>query len=627
MKKDRSERRLVSAGDIIFVLLMTLCFGIKLRLFYPQFRLGGFDLGFTLVSCAMFIAVFAVINLFSAKAARVVITVLYCFFSIAMAIDAVYFGYTGKFPSVVQLAVIWMLGGVESSVDNLITFTRILPILDLPVWMLWLINRGFLREKTPRFSEKLTKKRVSRFIVSGVAAVIAALLAVYVFCFTAFRPEYMENELMSYHAIDIYKSFFAPPTEREVDKDLYTEDVSGDSATVKSEYYGIAEGRNVIIIQVEAMQNFVIGAEYDGQVLTENLNSLIENDSIYFDNYYYLIGGGNTADAEFTMNNSLFPVESEATYTKYPKNDYFGLPKLLKANGYTGAYAFHGYVAPYWNREEAYPYQGFDDFTSLEDLEQTEMFPMGLSDMEFFRQSTEIMKTYEEPFYSFLITLSSHYPFALPTEARDIVLKDEDYATLFGLYIQSMNYVDRAIGQFIDELKEAGLYDNSIIVIYGDHYALTNTSEDNATKVKDMLGRPYTIYDVFNIPMIIHIPGLGRSEKISIAGSHIDTLPTLLCLLGIENDKAVMFGQNLLEAESGFVCEQTHMQIGSFISDEVFFKKPYNNIKTNYDAYERGTMRRLDPDDFEELSEYAANRIYDCQKLLETNSVLLEPKE
>lgn len=255
------------------------------------------------------------------------------------------------------------------------------------------------------------------------------------------------------------------------------------------------------------------------------------------------------------------------------------------------------------------------------------MFPMGLSDKEFFRQSIEKMSAYTEPFYSFMITLSSHYPFAIPLKDREITLDPEDEGTLFGLYITSMNYTDRAIGQFINELKEAGLYDNSIIVIYGDHYALTNTSAENSSRVADMLGRSYTIFDVFNVPLIIHIPGAGRTEVIETAGGHLDVLPTLLCLLGIDNDKTVMFGQNLLTAEEGFVCEQTHMAIGSFISDSVFFKKPSNNIKTNYDAYEYGTMVRLDPDDFEEECNYAAERIADCASLLADNDILLSNKD
>ena len=622
MNKTFGPRRSLSWNDLIYITIMLIAFAIKFRVFYSQFRLGGFELCFTFVSVAMVAALIGLIGLFSPKAARWTLTAIYFFFSVVMGVDGVYFAYVSKFPSVAQVGMVTLLDDVSSTIADLIKFRNVLMIADLPLWIIWLINRRFVHRQTPRATKKLSEHKINRFIVSAVLLLISAAMAAYVIFFSEFRPEYLENELFSYHFSDIYKVAFTDTKDREVDKSLYIAPDCSDS-----EYYGIAEGRNVIIIQVEAMQNFLIGATYEGQEIMPNLNKLISNDSLYFNNYYYQIGGGNTADAEFGVNNSLFAPESEAAYVKYPDNDYFGLPKLLKANGYSGAHAFHGYIGSFWNREYAYVGQGFDDYTSLEDFEETEMFPMGLSDSEFFRQSLDIMETYEEPFYSFMITVSSHYPFAIPLEARQIELKEEDVGTLFGLYITSMNYVDRTIGQFIDGLKEKGLYDNSIILIYGDHYALANTDADNATRVRSMLGRNYTIYDVFNVPFIINIPGSGVTEKIETAGGHLDVLPTLLCLLGIDNDKAVMFGNNLLTAEHGFVCEQTHMAIGSFISDGVFFKKPYNNIKTNYDAYEYGTMNRLEPDNFAEESDYAAERIADCKTLLENNDILLTPSD
>jgi len=132
-----------------------------------------------------------------------------------------------------------------------------------------------------------------------------------------------------------------------------------------------------------------------------------------------------------------------------------------------------------------------------------------------------------------------------------------------------------------------------------------------------------TIYDVFNVPLLIHMPGTGVCETISTAGGHLDVLPTLLCLLGIDEVKTVMFGQNLLTAESGFVCEQTHMSIGSFIDDEVFFKKPHNNIVTNYSVYERDTMTVLPPETYYERSAAARKRIEDCAALMADNDLFL----
>ena len=248
---------------------------------------------------------------------------------------------------------------------------------------------------------------------------------------------------------------------------------------------------------------------------------------------------------------------------------------------------------------------------------------MGISDKEMFRQSMTQLTAYEEPFYAFYITVSSHHPYAIPLKDREIALDPADEETLFGLYMQAVNYVDRAIESFVDELKEAGLYDNSILVIYGDHYALTNTDARIAEQMRSLLGRDYTIFDVFNVPCIIHIPGSGVAETISTAGGHMDLMPTLLHLLGIEKTVNVTFGQNLLTAESGFVCEQTHVSIGSFITDALFFQKPHNNLLTNYRVYEAGTMRALPPTDYMAQSEAAENRIEDCAALMAENDLAL----
>ncbi len=248
---------------------------------------------------------------------------------------------------------------------------------------------------------------------------------------------------------------------------------------------------------------------------------------------------------------------------------------------------------------------------------------MGLSDCEMFRQSMDILLTCEEPFYAFYVTVSSHHPYSIPEKDRAVTLSAEDEGTLFGSYLQAVNYADRAIGEFLAMLDEAGLYENSVIVIYGDHYALTNTDHAISSRVLELTGESYTIYDVFNVPMLIHIPGMNRAQTIHTAGGHMDVMPTLLPLLGIRNTGTVMFGQNLLEAEAGFVCGQTHVSRGSFISDEVFFSKPHNNILENYDAYRYGTMERLDPALFAEQSAEAQKRIRDCEALLAADDIFL----
>lgn len=621
MNVNKSDR---TAFSHVSCLMKCLFLFIKAYIFYSGLALGGFELVFAVSTTAIFMSVYFVIQFFSVKHAKRVTTVIYCILSLAMVIDAAFFSYVSHMPSVRQLTFAAQLTDVSDTVNNLVTPLDMLMIIDLPFMILYRAHRELIDSKISKFKSVAKVKKALRAEISKKAVAIStALIIVLLICvipfYPTFEPSYLSNELFVYHTYDIIDSIFIPNGHRDVDKAQY---ISPDYSN--EEYYGLAEGRNLIVIQVEALQNFVIGKSYEGQEITPNLNKLIAGDGFYFDNYYYQIGGGNTSDAEFTVNNSLFAPDAEAAYVKYSDNDYYGLPYILKDNGFSGAHAYHNYNGAFWNREFAYPTQGFDSFTSLEDMEETDMFSLGLSDSEMFRQTFPSLLEYEEPFYAFYITVSSHYPYEIPEKERAIELNFEDEDTQFGYYLQAINYADRAIGEFIDMLKESGLYENSVIVIYGDHYALSNTSEEINRQVSEFIDDSYTIFDVFNVPFIVSIPGSDISETIHTAGGHIDVMPTLLYLYGITNDRAVMFGQNLIEAESGLVCEQAHVAIGSFITDEIFYRKPYNNIKSNYDTYDKETMQKLDPDLFGELSRTAEIRIRDCIALLDENDILIK---
>lgn len=584
----------------------------KTYIFYSQIHLAGFEIAFCLATLGIVTLVCGLLRLLSPKAAKIGFGVLYFLAGFFMAVDSVYYAYVAKLPSMAQITMAWQISDVSDTVLNLISWKHMAMILDFPLWFLYWVNRK-KRPTTDGFPKKC--QVTSLLSCTAVCALVLTGWTV----FGTFRPEYYINELFCYHTVDICETLWDASSLKTVDKSQYTLQDDSDS-----EWFGIAKGRNVFVLQIEALQNFVIGAIYEGQVLTPNLNALLDTDTLYFPNYYYQIGGGNTADAEFTVNNSLFAPESQAAYVEYTNNHYHGLPWLLKDNGYSGAHVFHNYKKEFWNREIAYPAQGFDSFVALEDLEQNDPFPMGISDRELFRQTLDDLLSYEEPFYTFYITVSSHHPYAIPEKDRAIVLKPEDEGTLFGQYIQAVNYVDTVLGEWLELLKENGLYDNSIFVLYGDHYALTNTDHQIAGQVSSLLGRSYTIYDVFNVPLLMHIPGSGVTKTIETAGGHIDTLPTLLCLLGINDVQTVMFGQNLLTATEGFVCEQTHLDIGSFISDTIFFEKPNNNIYENFSVYERGTMNHLEPSQFQALSDAATKRIEDCAALMARDDLMLE---
>src|SRR5690606_23822799 len=118
------------------------------------------------------------------------------------------------------------------------------------------------------------------------------------------------------------------------------------------------------------------------------------------------------------------------------------------------------------------------------------------------------------------------------------------------------NYTDRAFGEFIEGLKESGLWDNSIIALYGDHSGLHGElmkDEDNILMKERVLGHDYTLIDRFNSPFMVTIPGVTNEEEITRLGGQIDIMPTLTNLLGVSLEDQIIFGQDLLNYETNLI--------------------------------------------------------------------------
>lgn len=600
-------------------------------------RVGQYVLPIAAFTVLLFSALAFCIRIIFRRDHMPVLFGIYAVLSVFMLIDAVYCGYTGKLPSAVMLRYTGQLGDVKEAIYANVTLSRLLYAIDIPVWIVYFTH--FRKKLYARFAEKNTSAVSARVLCGGAVLVSACICAGYCL-FTPFVPSYFENEILSYHILDFGDVLFPRDAHMVLDEALLPGNTASENrgdevptVPVISEtapHYGIAAGRNVITVQVEALQDFVLGMSYEGQVVTPNLNALMERDTFYFENYYYQIGGGNTADAEFAVNNSLFAPDTVAAYEAYRDNDYYSMATLLKEHGYGSATAFHGYKKDFWFRDLAYPGQGFDAYLSGSDFyaEPEEVAGMGVSDGEFFTEAVEYLAAqYAEtglPFYAFMITLSSHYAFELPAQYNTLTLKEEHVGTLFGNYLQAIHYFDTALGMLLDALRANDLYDNTVITLYGDHFGLPVYDWQSKAFLSEQLGRDYTYGDHFNVPLLVHIPGMDAAETVSVTGGHIDVMPTLLHLLGIENEGGIMFGQNLLCATEGIVYQQTHLARGSFISDTVFYQHPFTGITVNAEANNVHTWEVLDPAPFAKTAETAKKRIEQCMYLLDRNLILTE---
>ncbi|MFZ3580082.1 LTA synthase family protein [Virgibacillus sp. DJP39] len=312
----------------------------------------------------------------------------------------------------------------------------------------------------------------------------------------------------------------------------------------KSDLFGIAEGKNVVIISLESTQNFVINQTVNGEEITPFLNNLIK-DSFYFSNIYDQTSQGKTSDAEFMVDTALYPLPSGSVFVRRPENTFQSLPIVLKKSaGYTSV-VFHGNESDFWNRDQMYRTLGYDHFYSKKyyNVTKENSINYGIKDIPFFQQSIKQLSTLPEPYSAKFITLSNHFPFLLDEEDQFIETADTKVEVV-NRYVTTVRYEDEAIKDFFNSLKEKKMYEDTLFVIYGDHYGISSKYESGVHALLDQKDTPLNHLELQQVPFIIHIPG-QEGRVINTIGGQIDIRSTVLHLLGISTENRMSFSHNL----------------------------------------------------------------------------------
>lgn len=307
--------------------------------------------------------------------------------------------------------------------------------------------------------------------------------------------------------------------------------------------FGAYKGSNVLMLQVEALQNFMFGKSIGGKEITPVLNQLVK-DSAYFSNFYHQTGQGRTSDADFLANCSLQPIQNGSVFIQNATNQFSCLPQVLKSNDYSTT-VYHAYEGGFWNRNSMYYNMKYDNFYHLKHFLLDEKVGWALGDKSFFRQSMDVLASVEKPFYGFLISLTSHHPFTMPAAEKKLDVGELE-GTIMGDYLQSVHYVDAAIGELVDRMKAEGVWDNTIFVIYGDH----DNSITDWSLYETFLGEPLNDLQrqtiLKQIPLVVHLPNDDLAGEYTDIGGQIDITPTILHLLGISTKDEYMIGTPLL---------------------------------------------------------------------------------
>jgi phosphoglycerol transferase MdoB-like AlkP superfamily enzyme len=483
-----------------------------------------------------------------------------------------YYKYYGVIVDYSALQQVNQVTAVSNSVFSLMDPQYLLIYIDV----IMMIGLLFFRKKAKEVKQAFTRKE-NKKVVIAILSVSVALCLFNVLPNSASMNEIVKAEQMGILNYEAYR-ILANKEIEYVDSDQITQEkvqsVKNIQQPAQAALFGSAEGKNLIVLQMESMQNFLVGLSIEGQEITPNLNKLVKENS-YFKHFYQQVGQGNTSDAEFVVNTSMYIPPRGAATQVYAGKELPSLPKLLKSAGYDTA-TFHTNVVEFWNRGELYTALGFDRYYDAKFFGGEDTVFFGASDEVLYKKSIEElarMDASDNPFYTQIISMTAHHPYTIPQDKRLIDLPDRFDGTLVGDYIESQNYADHALGEFIADLKARGIWDDSLIVLYGDHLGLPIYSLDNHEKdlMAEIYGREYTYTDMINIPLVVVNPGDENPKTYDQLGGQVDILPTVANLLGLPLDNQMHFGQDLFNQTYNILPQRYYLPSGSFLSSEELF--------------------------------------------------------
>ena len=615
-------REYVKSNVLFFLLILTSVFNALSLRYFTIDTLDNF------LNIAPVLADAAIVTLFASfcylmkpKKRFPYLFILSIIFTAICMINSIYYSYYNSFSSISLLSTSRFVSDVgDAVVDNVLEVKDFVYLFE-PVVMLivyYVLKRNGINQFQEEKKDDKTRIRFKKSI--GLAIGLAV-----VFCFSLtpvkigrfanmWNREYivMHFGIYTYHLNDFVKSLepklstiFGYDQAVKTFHDHYDE--VSDTQDYTNDYTGIFQGKNVIVIHAESIQQFVIGMSFNGEELTPNLNKLA-SESIYFDNFYSQVSVGTSSDAEFTSLTSLMPTNTGTAFVSYFDRTYVSMPSLLSDKGYY-TFVMHANKANFWNRDLMYASLGYQRFYSKDDYDIDEVVGLGLSDTSFFRQSVEKLKEINEmgkPYYGTLIMLSNHTPFidsAAMTDyevdmKEEVTLEDGTVTTVshpymegtkLGQYLKSVHYADQALGEFIVLLESEGLLENTVLVLYGDHdarldindYVRLYNYDPETNSILSPDDPDYINFDEYQYELNRKVPFMIWSSEtkerlhktVSDVMGMYDVMPTLGNMLGVYNKYAL--GHDIFQIGSNNIVVFPN---GNWVTNSIY----YNAQKGEY---------------------------------------------
>ena len=663
IKKEHLITKYLKNNILFLTFVLTAVFNSTILRFFCMHMLENY-LSFKAILADITVAVFigSFCYLFKPKNRFTYLMIANIFLTAICMINSVYYTFYTSFASVSMLSLTQYIGDVgDAVVENVLQLKDIIYIIGpivLAIVHFKLKKKNYYKKIEIKSDRK--KRMLSTLAASGILALLF-LVTMTPLDVSRFAKQWNKEYIVMRFGIYVYQandvitsiqpkinSMFGYDKANKAFKDYFA-DVKEEPE--KNEYSDIFEGKNVIVIHAESMQTNAIGLKFNDREVTPTLNKLTK-EGLYFSNFYSQVSVGTSSDSELTYNTSLMPTKSGTAFVSYYDRTFISTPKLLQEKGYY-TFSMHANNADFWNRRTMHENLGYERFFSKKDYEVTKenIIGLGLSDKEFFKQSVEKLKKINEEnqkWYGTLIMLTNHTPFSdtekygdFEVNMKETVTKEDGTTeevvypymegTKLGNYFKSYHYADEALGEFISELDEAGLLDNTVIVLYGDHDArlpkadynrLYNYDKESDGILSDE-DPNYIKYDSYQyelgrkVPFLIWTKDMAGSElnqEITNVMGMYDVMPTLGNMLGFYNK--YQLGHDIFNIKDNNIVVFPN---GNWVTNKVY----YNSQK---EAYLSLSDEAISEEEIKSNNEYA-NKLLDVSDDIIVFDLLNENKD
>lgn len=362
--------------------------------------------------------------------------------------------------------------------------------------------------------------------------------------------------------------------ENETNQNLnnITNYIKNATITNYNDHTGIFEGKNLIVIMMESANEIIINKD-----LYPNFYKLY-TEGISFKNNFSPRNSCSTGNNEFSGMTGLYTIQNNCTANIYRDNTYFtSIFNLFKNAGYKTS-SMHNYTEHYYARSIIHKNLGSDIYYGVQDLgiNYYNVYKDWSSDEDFMNAAMDITlnNNATNPYMLWLTTVSSHQPYGVSSEEGDKYLsitENSDYSMQLRRYMSKLKTLDNSLGILLERLKASNTLDDTVIVLYGDHYPYGLKNSD----INSVLSYDLSDYEVERTPMVIYNSTI-KSEVVDKYSSFVNLTPTVANLFNLDYDPRKYVGTDVFSDE---YLNIVAFADGSWKNSEAFYDARTASIK------------------------------------------------